>query len=75
MAETLHEHDEQKAKHAYDIEENKLHDETAKEIHGQHREHEAKHLDEHFEEKGERRREDVAMSELTEEVNSELESE
>lgn len=75
MSETLREHDEEKAKHAHDIEENELHHETAEEHHDQHSDHEAKHEDEHFKEKGARRREDVATSELTEEVNDELRAE
>lgn len=73
--ETLREHDEQKAKHARDIEENELHHETAKARHDEHKAHEAEYGDERFEEKGDRRREDVATSELKEEIDSELRAE
>lgn len=74
-AESLNSHDEQKAKHAYDIEENELHKETSKEEHAQHSNHEAKHEYTKYEEKGARREEDVKMSELTEEINTDLRSE
>lgn len=74
-SESLRDHEEQQAKHAFDVEENELHKETGKERHAQHDEHEKAHEDAKFKEKGARRGADVRTAELAEEINSELRDE